>query len=70
MDYSVNRVEHIGMQLLQHKKITRDDIIFLGKYYRKESDNKLTREQLLNADLRTLTPGQKSRRTSILRYNM
>lgn len=64
MEKEYGRVESIGVALIKHKKITRDDFEFLKKYYREDSIlKKLSDEELINADPRVLTSGYKAYRT-------
>lgn len=63
------RVEHLGIALLQGRKISADDIKFISRYYRKnEGSTFATQQDLVNADPRSLTRGQKAYRTRLLSY--
>lgn len=64
---TLDRVEVIGVLLVQHKKIKRGDIEFLQKYYQTNGMEKLTPDQILTADPLTLTQGQKAYRTAMTR---
>lgn len=66
MDIKLTRGQKLGIALLLQQRITRDDILYIGKYCRVKAE-KLSDKELIKANPIYLTQGQKAYRTWLLR---
>jgi len=67
----LTRTQEIGYRLMTGHKISIDDVAFLRKMHtlKAEAWSLLSEQDIVNTDPRSLTPAQKSWRTSLLKYN-
>ena len=67
----LTRTQEIGYQLMTGRKISIDDVAFLRKTQtlKAEAWSLLSEQDIVNTHPNSLTPAQKSWRTSLLKYN-